>query len=98
MSLLLAFKALIFLGGITWGITLDDTNVYIGCSNSDHHEWTLMNGTVTKCSGWAAHSKATGEAVWTTANPACYDVNAMINGRYRTAYENDYHESYSSAF
>lgn len=61
------------LGGSQWGLAVDDDNVYLGVYNSQHEPWTLVNETVVYGGGWAAHSKSTGFAVWTTANPACFD-------------------------
>lgn len=74
------------LGGISWGISVDDSQVYVSCINYLHLPWTLKNGTVIYGGGWAALDKAAGSVLWTTANPANFDpsggvFNVSSNGR-----------------
>jgi len=74
------------LGGMSWGISVDDKRVYVSCINFLHLPWTLNNGTVVYGGGWAALDKGSGKVLWTTANPANFDptggpFNQSSNGR-----------------
>ena len=79
------------LGGHSWGISVDDTNVYAGVINYYHEPWTLNNGTVVYGGGWVALDKVTGQIVWTTANPANFDpsgdaLTPTSNGRAQSSW------------
>lgn len=79
------------LGGLSWGISVDDTRVYASVANYLNLPWTLKNGTIITGGGWIALKKTTGEVLWTTANPAYYDPSglpgdALSNGRSTTSW------------
>ena len=64
-------------GGHSWGISVDDTQVYASVANYFHLPWTLKNGTTTVGGGWVALDKKSGNITWTTANPAGYDPTGI---------------------
>ena len=66
-------------GGIQWGLAVDDRNVYFSIYNDEHLPWMLSNGTVIHGGGWAAHDKITGHVVWSTANPSFFDPTGPPN-------------------
>jgi polyvinyl alcohol dehydrogenase (cytochrome) len=79
------------LGGYSWGISVDDSRVYVSCINYGHLPWVLKNSTVVYGGGWAAMDKATGAVLWTTANPANFDpsggpLDSSSNGRAATSW------------
>jgi outer membrane protein assembly factor BamB len=79
------------LGGLSWGISVDDTKVYGSVINYLNQAWTLKNNTIVYGGGWVALDKITGSIVWTTANPANFDPtglpsNPSSNGRSTTSW------------
>ena len=67
------------LAGIHWGAAYDDKRVYASCTNNLRLRWTLPNGTHTNCSGWQSYDKYTGERLWATINPACFDPTGSVD-------------------
>ena len=67
------------IGGIHWGAAFDNERVYASCANNERKEWTLPNGTITRCSGWQSYDKFDGSRVWVTVNPACFDPTGSVD-------------------
>jgi polyvinyl alcohol dehydrogenase (cytochrome) len=73
-------------GSHKWGVSVDDTRVYVGVVNGNFRNWSLTNGSFSTGGGWMALDKVTGAIQWTTANPAAYDPSGgpedpLANGR-----------------
>lgn len=58
------------IGGLSWGIAVDDKSVYFTAINSDLHPFTLVNGgpNITSSAFGAANLK-TGDIMWETRSP-----------------------------
>ncbi|WP_437302267.1 outer membrane protein assembly factor BamB family protein [Sorangium sp. So ce388] len=58
------------LGGIMWGVAVDDTRIYVPIGNNGQVEYTLEpSGQVISWGSWSALDAATGDIVWQTPDP-----------------------------
>ncbi|WP_437287470.1 outer membrane protein assembly factor BamB family protein [Sorangium sp. So ce406] len=58
------------LGGIMWGVALDESRIYVPVGNSDQTAHTLHpSGEIITWGSWSALDPATGELLWQTADP-----------------------------
>ncbi|XVF60457.1 hypothetical protein PTKIN_Ptkin08bG0048300 [Pterospermum kingtungense] len=64
-------------GGAIWGAATDKKRVYTNIANSESKNFTLKPSTTnTTAGGWVAMDAATGEVLWSTADPS----NATASG------------------
>lgn len=57
------------IGGLMWGVAVDDSNVYYTAVNYNRQPWQFQDGTNLSNSAWGAASLSTGKILWETAVP-----------------------------
>jgi outer membrane protein assembly factor BamB len=56
-------------GGLSWGIAIDDSQVYFTGINYGAKSWPLTNGPTINNSAWGAANLKTGQLLWETPDP-----------------------------
>lgn len=67
------------LGGSSWGMTTDGKRVFTNIINNGMEDFKLLPSTeVVRRGGWVALDAATGNFLWSTANPDNFSTNPPV--------------------